>query len=204
LAEMQVPSANDLVVIEPYIGSRASAVYTTAENTLIKVIALSGLAALLGFVAFIKMLLAMVRGRRSSATQSQMSGRDAKVARQQKRPTQKAVPIGNASDVSPWGKFQPQDRSSNASDSPAAKSNRMVKPQTGVPAKSVIKGQVKPQSKSQATSAKTTVRTDKPLASDFKSVFPMGGSGFRFKSADQIIRQSFGTLSSLAPSKHED
>ncbi len=38
---------------------------------------------------------------------------------------------------------------------------------------------------------------------DFVSVFPGGGSGFRFKSADEIIRQSFGTLSTLKPANRD-
>lgn len=32
---------------------------------------------------------------------------------------------------------------------------------------------------------------------EFESVFPGGGSGFRFKTADQIIRETFGTVSHL-------
>ena len=39
---------------------------------------------------------------------------------------------------------------------------------------------------------------------EFQSVFPGGGSGFRFKTADEIIRQSFGTLTALAPTKRQD
>lgn len=33
----------------------------------------------------------------------------------------------------------------------------------------------------------------------FESVFPGGGSGFRFKTADEIIRETFGTVSRLSP-----
>lgn len=43
-----------------------------------------------------------------------------------------------------------------------------------------------------------------PAEPPFESVFPGGGSGFRFKSADEIIRQSFGTLSTLTPTKRND
>jgi hypothetical protein len=36
-----------------------------------------------------------------------------------------------------------------------------------------------------------------PLEPVFKSVFPGGGSAFRYKTADQIVLQYFGTLSML-------
>jgi len=42
------------------------------------------------------------------------------------------------------------------------------------------------------------------MQSRYKSVFPGGGSGFRFKTADQIIREAFGTLSTLKSAKRPD
>ncbi|SLN28895.1 hypothetical protein [Pseudooctadecabacter jejudonensis] len=41
----------------------------------------------------------------------------------------------------------------------------------------------------------------RPTPNTFESVFPGGGSGFRFKSADEIIRETFGTVSTLERSK---
>lgn len=56
------------------------------------------------------------------------------------------------------------------------------------------------------TRTSSTTFADPPAASEsplpeFESVFPGGGSGFRFKTADEIIRQSFGTVSTLDRAK---
>jgi len=77
-----------------------------------------------------------------------------------------------------------------------------------VPAASPSRPAAVPQASPWATGTRTTSTTfadppvdpESPLP-EFESVFPGGGSGFRFKTADEIIRQSFGTVSTLDRAK---
>lgn len=71
-------------------------------------------------------------------------------------------------------------------------------------------GQVprKPQAPKPASRPTTIAARDTdphPIIIDppFTSVFPGGGSGFKFKTADQIIRQSFGTFSGTITAKDD-
>lgn len=43
-----------------------------------------------------------------------------------------------------------------------------------------------------------------PVLPEFKSVFPGGAGQFRFKTADQIIRETFGTVTTLGSPKSKD
>lgn len=174
---MDVPSSEDLVVIEPFIGARSNTIYDRAEQSFGMVVIFGALAALFGFVAVVKVLFALVRGRKSSATQSQMSGREAMAARQSKQPSRKSLPKSDAPQASPWGGFEPQARASTQALLPE-------KSKKTVPAKTQRKPEIRPS------------KEEIPPQPAFKSVFPGGASGFRFKSSDEIIRQSFGSLSS--------
>ena len=101
------------------------------------------------------------------------------------RPAQTAQPPATAS---PWGEFV-EDRFEEAASqdsalnqaAPTVAPKRAAKPAPPTPAPETV-----------------------PAEAVFVSVFPGGGSGFRFKSADEIIRQSFGTLSTLTPPKRDD
>ena len=198
---MDVPRADDVVILEPYLGSRAAAINEEAENSLLVAIGIAVIAGFFALVAVAKLLF----GGKSAATQSQRSAKAVHAAREAKTPSQKAPPTkaptnktlpnktppnNGAPAASPWGSFQPQ-------------------PRAGGPAKpSPSKGMVKPQSEAQLKAKKkprqSTKTSEEEPQPDFKSVFPGGGSSFRYKSADQIIRQSFGTFSAPKLSKHED
>lgn len=180
---MNLPGSPDLVVIEPFIGNRADALHDAAEKTFGTVTVFGALAGLLAVFGVAKLLAASGARRESSEHQSQKSGREVQAEKQAKQPRQKALPTGNAPGASPWGTFQPQPRATDTS----KQSSRMVKPQAP---------------------AQATANTEKPERGEtaeiptepaFKSVFPGGGSAFRFKSADQIIMQTFGTRSRLKP-----
>ena len=179
LFEMNLPGSPELLVIEPFLGSRADALREAAEKTFGLVTVLSALAVVFAFIGFRKLLSSGPARRKSSEHQSQKSGREVQGGRQDKHPTQKTLPIGNAPKASPWGTFQPQPRESDASQ----QSNRTVKPQTPAQTK-----EAKPKLEEVGAN---------PAEPAFKSVFPGGGSAFRFKTADQIIKQSFGTLGGL-------
>lgn len=176
LLALNLPAAQNLVVIEPFVGRRADAIYRKAERTIGPVWVFGALAGLLAALGLGKRAIEM--GERTSlATQSKRPARGLQDAKKTKTPTQKAMPnSGNEAAPSPWGvsdaqafgaTFRPQ----------TAKSKELPKP---------IKTEVTP-----------------PIPA-FKSTFPGGGSGFRFKSADEIIRQSFGTLSALKTTKRDD
>ncbi|MCF2872990.1 hypothetical protein L0664_18145 [Octadecabacter sp. G9-8] len=180
-----LPAADDLMVIEPFLGPRTEALFADADDSFNLVIIFGGLAGLLVVLGIGKYGLGLGTGRRSSATQSQMSARDVQAQRQAKSPSRKALPA--ADNVSPWDSFDPQD--SNVA-RPTPTQNTRPKAQKATPGKPLPK----PQGKRTAPPAATDAP---PLQPPFKSVFPGGGSGFRFKSADEIIKQSFGTLSTL-------
>lgn len=163
LLVMNIPGPPDLVVIEPFLGNRADALSDAAEKTFGTVTVFGALAGLLGLIGVAKLLRSNARRRKSSAHQSQKSGRDVAADRDEPQPTQIVPPSNHPPAASPWGSFEPQPRTSDA---------------------------------------RTPVREkveDTPLIPEFKSVFPGGGSAFRFKSADQIIRQSFGRRTGLKP-----
>lgn len=182
---MDIPSSDELVVIEPFLGNRATSIHYDAERTIGTVIILGGLAG-----ALVLLALANLRvGRKSSATQSQMSGREALVARQLKQPSQRSLPSNGALETSPWGTF---DAQAGATPPPT-------------PANATPQSQANVQAKSQQTSVPPRLQiAELEVQLPFTSVFPGGGSSFRFKSADEIISQSFGTLSTLKPLKRDD
>lgn len=65
---MYIPSSDELVVIEPFLGSRATSIHYDAERTIGTAIISVSLAG-----ALVLLALANLRvGRKSSATQSQM------------------------------------------------------------------------------------------------------------------------------------
>jgi hypothetical protein len=184
LFAMDIPSSDDLVVIEPFLGNRAASIYAAAERTIGTVIILGGLAGFLVLLALVNLL----SGRRSSATQSQMSGREALAARQKKRPSRRSLPSNGTDKTSPWG----------APDAQAATPLPM-------PANTSLQSQPNGKANSQNKTAPSRLQiAELEVQPPFTSVFPGGGSSFRFKSADEIIRQSFGTLSTLKPLKRDD
>lgn len=90
----------------------------------------------------------------------------------------------------PAAPVQAQQQPSPAAtfDSPWGASTPIAKP-SSAPAK--------PQTMPSKTRPRTAAREEEvqiPPEPAFKSVFPGGGSSFRFKSSDEIIRQSFGTF----------
>ena len=181
---MDVPSSDDLMVIEPFLGNREASIYAVAEKTIGTVIIFGGLAGFLVLLALVKLL----SGRRSSATQSQMSGHDALAARQKKQPRQRSLPSNCTDKTSPWGASDAE-----APTPPPMPANTLLQPRA--------KGQANSQTKTGPPRLQIAELEVQPL---FKSVFPGGGSSFQFKSADEIIRQSFGTLSTLKPLKRDD
>lgn len=178
-----LPAGDELVVIEPFLGSRAAALIADAEQSFEVVIVLGVLAGVMAALGLGQFGLGMGDGRRSSATQSQMSARDVLAQRQAKAPSQKTVP---SSSVSPWDSFDPQD--SNI----APPSNSSIQKARAPAGRKAVSGKPVP-----TRSSKPAVTGVLPPEPAYKSVFPGGGSAFRFKTADEIIRQSFGTLSTL-------
>lgn len=183
-----VPAANELVVIEPFIGTRTAAITRGAERARSTAALIAGIATLFGLLAVMKIIWALFMRRRSSDTQSQMSGSDAQAARTATVPTRHISPSADSPEqASPWAQFKPQDRT----DEPKQIS-RIVKPQAMGQTGAVGQPKAKP---------RTETLSDSTLPLPvFKSVFPGGGSSFRYKSADQIIRQAFGTVSTLKAS----
>lgn len=98
----------------------------------------------------------------------------AAVPKPAKTASNKPMPTGRANTTTPWGNVAPTATPA-PTPAPFPKQGRPVTTTPPVPAEPA-----------------------------FKSVFPGGGSGFRFKSADEIIRQSFGTLSTLTPPTRKD
>ncbi|WP_375282335.1 hypothetical protein [Pseudooctadecabacter sp.] len=151
----------EVVLMEAIVGDRAAALRGKAQADLPFIYVIGGLAALSGFVAYLR--YSKWRGRRAAK-------------RPRAAPTQVPQPAAAAT---PPG-----------------------------PASSPPRPAAVPQASPWATGTRTTSTTfadppedpESPLP-EFESVFPGGGSGFRFKSADEIIRQSFGTVSTLDRAK---
>ncbi|WP_234967406.1 YtpI family protein [Octadecabacter temperatus] len=185
LLVMNIPGSPDLVVIKPFLGNRADALHDAAENSFGMVSLLGGLAGVLAFLGAGRFLSGRGARLAASAHQSRKSGREVQAEKQAAQAAQNLGLPDQAPEASPWGTFQPQPRDTDTSDKPT----RMVKPQT--PA------QVK------ASRAKPKREADVviPTEPEYKSVFPGGGSAFRFKTADQIIKQTFGVRSGLKSSE---
>ncbi|MCF2905712.1 hypothetical protein L0666_12005 [Octadecabacter sp. CECT 8868] len=134
--------------------------------------------ALAGIAAFLALIggLRMFLGKADAAKRNAAQAKNReRAAAQAQQPSQKASPVSQPTEVSPWGTFKPQGTTAIA-----------------------------------ATTQRPSPRPSKPDDVDiavelpFESVFPGGGSGFRFKTTDEIIRQSFGTLSTLTGAKHDN
>lgn len=180
---MNLPASDDLVVIEPFLGSRRDAINDTALESRNVAIGLVILAALFALCAVAKMMSGM-SSVRPKATQRRVATQTVKTP-VQKTSTQKALPTGSPPPASsPWATFQEDkfQEAAFAQQQPKAALTKKPKPSTPKPPEP------------------TTLTAEQR----FVSVFPGGGSSFRFKTADQIIRQSFGTLSSLKSAKHDD
>lgn len=175
LSVMDIPISDDLVVIEPFIGNRAEVIYRAAEKTIDTLIIFSSLAGILALLALVKFL----NKRKSSVSQSQILDREALAAGQKSPRSQRSAPSNGLIVTSPWG---------------------IPKEQSGL-----LPVMVNAQAKSQNILNPLCLHiADLEVQPPFTSVFPGGGSSFRFKSADEIIRQSFGTLSTLKPLKPYD
>jgi hypothetical protein len=169
---MDVPSSDDLVVIDPFLGNRAASIFAAAEKTIGTVIILGGLAGFLVLLALVKLL----------------SGREALAARQKKRPSRRSLPSNGTDKTSPWGAPNAQ-----AATPPPMPKNTSLQSNSN--------GEASLQNKTAPSRLQIAELEVQP---PFTSVFPGGGSSFRFKSADEIIRQSFGTLRTLKPLKRDD
>ncbi|KAG1713701.1 Chloramphenicol acetyltransferase [Nymphon striatum] len=180
----------NVYVVEPYFGSRNAVLAGKVDDAKFSFYIAAGFVALFGLIAVWK--YRNWRARRSQKRNVRRKARPRPAPVPQHTPTKpvtQKIGIQDRAADSPWDSFNPQD--SNIAPSSNA---RMVKPQSPQDQKAAqAKAQVK-------TTGKRSLPRDAdvpPPPQEFESVFPGGGSGFRFKSADEIIRQSFGTLSSL-------
>ncbi|MGJ8610897.1 MAG: hypothetical protein ACSHWY_07375 [Octadecabacter sp.] len=172
LRAMNIPTADDVVVVEPFIGNRADAISDAANKTFGSVLVFGSIAGLLAFIGILKFLFGMAR----RGTKSMAKAR--KETQRAKQPVEKPQP-GVTPEASPWGTFQP------TAPVPAAPPKNATKPK-------------------KKTRRRVTQADALPVQPQFKSVFPGGGLGFRFKSADEIVLQFFGTLSTVTARKHDN
>lgn len=185
MAALGLPMADNYIVVEPFLKPRGQALMEGAQGSYDSMVGLGVIAALLAVLGIGK--FGVGRPKRSAATQSQTSARDVQAQRSVKTASNKALPTGNG--ASPWDTFSPQD--SNI----APKGAQMVKPQSQ---QDIQAARGRPLATQQGRKAsKPADPVVPPLEPVFKSVFPGGGSAFRYKTADQIVLQYFGTLSML-------
>lgn len=183
LTRMNIPRADNFVLIEPILGHRETFIHRRAEDSIGSALVLGALAGALAFYGVIRFLISLGGARKTTTAQAANRKR---AAGRSKQPTQKPVPAKKSAEASPWGTFKPQD--DNIARPPAIPPNQApdVRPKPATSPASAKR--LSPPTLPRGTAAM-------PTAPDFKSVFPGGGSSFKFKTADQIIRQSFGTLS---------
>lgn len=183
LANMGVPVVQDLVVIEPILGYRPGFLFERAGKSYDSMIFLGVIAGILAIYGGLRFWL----GRRTTNKQRNATAKPrAPAAQHAKTPTQKTLPAGTAPEASPWGTFTPQ------------KPVKQTQPKRAVPPKRTGPP------KQAVTSATSNIGEGALIEGGFKSVFPSGGSGFRFKTADEIIRETFGTLSTVVSAKRVD
>lgn len=157
-------------IVEPFLNDREAALREKAQDTLIALGIFGAITVFAFLVAFLRFRAwrqrrALKRARKSAAVR----------ARTAASPT--PSPIASVASASPWSAGQAQNRALSNSATPVA---------------SVATQEVKKQSARAKPQPQTTVP---PSAPAFESVFPNGGSAFLFKTADEIIVQSFGTTS---------
>lgn len=169
--------ARPLYVVDPYVGDRGAALDGKVQDALIFACVFAGIVA----ACF---ALAVWRFRR---------WRKRRVARRAARQVNVSPPAQNSSTTPP-----PRGEASRPPRTRAPKS-----PWGGAidaPSESVFEGT--PPIPDDPPPLDPSVLPKQERA--FESVFPGGGSGFRFKTADEIIRQSFGTVTLLSPSKPKE
>lgn len=163
----------DVEVVEAMVGPRVPALWARASNDLPFAIVLALLAVLSAATAYWR--YSGWRSRRGQ-TRGQRRAATSAPSPAATSPTRMPAAAGTPPQASPWGRFKPQAR-------PPQPEQKRTATQTA--------------SRGPASAPASDVPVDIP---DFKSVFPGGGSGFRFKSADEIIRETFGTVSTLTKS----
>lgn len=156
VAALGLPTSDTIVIIEPFVGDRFTAIVDETDDDYALVLFLAGLAGLIGLVGLGKLALSA-----KGTDTPQPAPRPAPVAPPASPQTMPAA--------SPWGGTTTPSRPSPAKQQP------------------------------KRAPRKPDADPTPPSVPEFVSVFPGGGSGFRFKSADEIIRQSFGTVSRLTP-----
>ena len=189
LDQANIPRADDFFLIEPIQGNREFFIYQRAEESIGAPLVLGALAGLLALYGVIRFLFSLFGSSKRSKVQAKNRARAEKQAKQ---PTRKALPTKKSAEASPWGTFAPIDGNASAPPLIPASQSPDVWPKPAT--------QGTPVSPPAVPASETGI----PLEPEFVSVFPGGGSGFQFKTADQIIRQTFGTLSSLTPPKRDD
>ena len=161
----------EVYLVEPYLGEREQALLDRADRDLPLIYAGAAVTLMIG-------LTAAWRYRRWRN----------RVVRLRLGPA--ADPIGPRADRS-WRQMETNRNPSSSATSP-----------WGAPAAATPPAV--PQARPDPTAIVPLVADEKTVAAmintapAFKSVFPGGGSAFRFKTADEIIRERFGTLSVLS------
>ena len=167
--------SDDLVVIEPFIGKRAKLIFGAAEKTISTVIIFGGLA---GFLVLLSLLKFWTK-RKLWVKKSQAKFREALAAGQKNPRSQRSAPSNGLIVTSPWVTSEEQ------AGPPPPIANTQVKSQNIITPLCLHIAELEVQP-------------------PFTSVFLGGGSSFRFKSADEIILEAFGTISTLKPLKPND
>ena len=175
LAQQQGIS-RELFVVEPFFGDRTAALNGKVEDSQLTFFITLGITVFFAFMAVWRFR----RWRKRRVAKRQARGpQSAPAPQMQSAPPQRAA-------SSPWGSFE--GGIGNARPQAAA-----PKPAAPVQAKPAAKLTPKKQPKKQPKQRKPS---NTPAQPAFESVFPGGASSFRFKSADEIIRQKFGTAHS--------
>lgn len=166
-------SAGNVLVLEPYLENRAGVIAGKVQDAQYTFFMIAGMTALFAFLAFWR----FTRWRKRRA---------AKVLRRSERADQtpsdttlRATSEGGlTTQANPWG----------------AKMPAQPKPQTLQPSASSTFNR---QDLNDTQPPETDLSLMQP---NFKSVFPGGGSGFRFKTSDEIVQQYFGSITDISRS----
>jgi len=154
-------------LVEPFVNGREAALQGKAQDSMIILAISAGFTLVTALAALFKF-----RAWRRRRARRKAARRPVAPAMPTTMPATSPAAAPAGATMSPWGAPAPENNVSAATENP----------------------QHPPQAPVLALELYDEDPVDIPPEPEFKSVFPGGGSSFRFKSTDQIIRQSFGTF----------
>lgn len=179
-------SGRNVLLVEPYFENRAGIIAEKVSDAQVGFFVVAGMTVLFAVIAAWRFR----RWRKRRAAKK--SGRSAKYGQRSPAATLAAKAKALARQPTPWGGTpKPQQKTPKPAVPKTSPPRQPTRAAASVPD---VSPEVFPEVSPDVIEAYST----------FQSVFPGGGSSFRFKTADQIVREYFGTLTLLSRVNSDD